>query len=212
MTLSKITALIQPPDKKGRVDVYADGEYIMSVSEDAALEAKLRVGMELNEKALLQVEHSIALSRAKNKAYNYLNYGDMSEQKLFQKLCRCGFDDGIAAECVGKMRDMGFVNDVRYAEALADSLANYKLYGPRRIMQELRQRGIDFETAQSALDGLKTDFSESIKALARGKLRRDMSSPREIQRLIAALIRYGHDYEMIKSSLSEMTDEEEIYE
>ena len=39
-----------------------------------------------------------------------------------------------------------------------------------------------------------------------------MSSPREIQRLIAALIRYGHDYEMIKSSLSEMTDEEEIYE
>ena len=86
MTLSKITALIQPPDKKGRVDVYADGEYIMSVSEDAALEAKLRVGMELNEKALIQVEHSIALSRAKNKAYNYLNYGDMSEQKLFQKL------------------------------------------------------------------------------------------------------------------------------
>ena len=191
MTLSKITALIQPPDKKGRVDVYADGEYIMSVSEDAVLEAKLRVGMELNEKALIQVEHSIALSRAKNKAYNYLSYGDMSEQKL---------------------RDMGFVNDVRYAEALADSLANYKLYGPRRIMQELRQRGIDFETAQSALDGLKTDFSESIKALARGKLRRDMSSPREIQRLIAALIRYGHDYEMIKSSLSEMTDEEEIYE
>lgn len=212
MTLNKITALLQPPDKKGRVDVYADGEYLMSVSEDAALEAKLHVGMELNEKALLQVEHSVSLSRAKNKAYSYLSYGDMSEQKLFQKLCRCGFEDCIAAECVGKMREMGFVDDSRYAKALADSLANSKLYGPRRIIQELRQRGIDFETAQSALDGLKTDFSESVKTLARGKFRRDMSDPREIQRLIAALIRYGHDYETIKSSLSEMTDEEEIYE
>lgn len=39
-----------------------------------------------------------------------------------------------------------------------------------------------------------------------------MSDPREIQKLIAALVRCGHDYDTIKSSLSEMTDEEEIYE
>ena len=212
MTSSKITALLQPPDKKGRVDVYADGEYLMSVSEDAALEAKLRVGMVLDSDALSEVEHSVSLTRAKNKAYSYLSYGDMSERQLFQKLCRCGFEDSIAAECVGKMREMGFVDDARYAASLADSLANSRLYGPRRIEQELYRRGIDSETAKEALDGLETNFTESVKALARGRLRRDMSDPREIQKLIAALVRCGHDYDSIKSSLSEMTDEEEIYE
>ena len=95
---------------------------------------------------------------------------------------------------------------------LADSLANSRLYGPRRIEQELYRRGIDSETAKEALDGLETNFTESVKALARGRLRRDMSDPREIQKLIAALVRCGHDYDTIKSSLSEMTDEEELYE
>ena len=61
MTLNKITALIQRLDKKGIVDVYADGEYLMSVSEDAALEAGLRVGLQINEDFLSQVEHSVQL-------------------------------------------------------------------------------------------------------------------------------------------------------
>ena len=212
MTLSKITALLQPPDKKGRVDVYVDGEYLMSVSENAALEAKLHVGMEIDEQALADIEHSVQITKAKNKAYDYLSYGDMSEKKLLDKLTRFGFSEDIAHECVESMREAGYINNARYACALADSLANTKLYGPRRIMQELKLRGIGIEDAQNALNSLETDYTQSIKALVCGRLRRDMTNPREVQKLIAALMRNGYDYDMIKASLLTMLDEEEIYE
>ena len=212
MTSSKITALVQPPDKKGRVDVYADGEYLMSVSEDAAVEARLRVGMEIDEASLSAIERSSQLARAKNKAYDYLSYGDMSEKKLFDKLCRFGFSEEIALECVDELRRAGYIDNARYASALADSLANSRLYGPRRIIQELRQRGIDGDTAQSAVDGLDTDYGENVRKLACGTLRRDMTNPREIQKLIAALMRRGYDYDTVKSSLASMIEEEETYE
>lgn len=212
MTSSKITSLIQPPDKKGRVDVYADGEYLMSVSEDAALEAGLRVGLEVDEKLLSDVEYSVQMSRAKNKAYDYLSYGDMSEKKLFEKLTRYGFSKDIALDCVEKMRESGYVDNARYAQSLARSLANTRLYGPRRIIQELRRRGVDSQTAQDALDSTDADYEENIRVLARGRLKRDMTDPREVQKLIAALMRSGYDYDTIKSSIASMADGEEIYE
>lgn len=212
MTLNKITALIQRLDKKGIVDVYADGEYLMSVSEDAAIEAGLRVGLQINEDFLSQVEHSVQLSKAKNKAYNYLSYGDMSRKKLFEKLSRYGFDQQICNECVDAMCRSGYIDDMRYACSLAASLATGRLYGPRRIIQELRQRGVDPQTASEALDSLETDFRENIKTLISGRLRRDMSDPKEIKKLISALMRNGYDYDAIKSVLSETAYEEEIYE
>lgn len=212
MILSKITALIQPPDKNGRVDVYADGEYLMSISENAALESGLRVGMEIDEKSLKDIEHSVQLTKAKSKAYDYLSYGDMSEKKLFDKLTRYGFSREIALECVEDMRQRGYIDNTRYAADLAYSLANVRLYGPRRIIQELRLRGIDSQTAQYAVESLDTDFKQSIKALVSGRLKRDMTDPKEVKKLIAALMRNGYDYETVKSSLREIADEEEIYE
>lgn len=212
MTSSKITALLQPPDKKGRVDIYADGEYLMSVSEDAALEAGLKVGLEVDEAFISEIEHSVQLTRAKNKAYTYLSYGDMSEKKLLDKLKKYGFSESIACECVEKLKELGYIDNSRYAAALAESLAGSRLYGPRRILQELRLRGIDEQLSRAAVDALETDFEQSIKRLARGRLKRNMSDPKEVQKLIAALMRNGYGYDMIRSALSDMLCEEEEYE
>lgn len=184
----------------------------MSVSEDAAVEAGLKVGMEIDAGILEKIEHSKLLSRAKNKAYDYLSYGDMSEKKLYDKLIRYGFCEQIARECVENMTELGYINNLRYAGALADSLANNRLYGPRRIEQELRARGISADDAQCAMSGLCADYEKNIQTLARGSLKHDMSNPQEIKKLIGALMRRGYDYDIIKSSLSAMLEQEEIYE
>ena len=51
------------------VDVYADGEYVMSVTEDTAFEAGLKIGKELDVDTLGQIEKSSLLVKAKAKGW-----------------------------------------------------------------------------------------------------------------------------------------------
>lgn len=182
------------PDKKGYTDIYVDGELLLTVSDDAVIEAGLRTGKTFDEDALYETERAVNLTRAKNKAYTYLSYGDMSSKKLFDKLIRAGFDEQTALDCIDAMKNAGYIDDTRYAHALANSLACVKLYGPRRIREELRVRGISGEDADLAIEALDTDFEKSVQALINGKLR----SKTEKQR-ISALIRYGYDYDFIRN-------------
>lgn len=192
----------------GRVDVYADGQLLMTVSENAAADFALYVGMELDADAADALMKRSTADEALKRALRFLDYSDMSEKKMRSKLTHAGFSEQVAAETAERLREMGYLNDLRYAERYAENVANGRLYGPRRIIEELYARGIDRETAQAAVDALDVDFAESVKKLARGRLRRDLSDPAEVKKLIAALMRCGHGYETIKTALAEMTEDE----
>ena len=190
------------------MDVYADGKLLMTVSETAAVDFALYVGMELDAKTADGLARRSTADEALKRAFRFLDYSDMSERKMRSKLTHAGFSEQVAAETVEKLREAGYLDDLRYAERYAENVANGRLYGPRRIIEELYARGIDRETAEAAVEALDVDFTESVKRLANGRLRRDMSSPAEVKKLIAALMRCGHSYETIKTALSEITEDE----
>ena len=206
MISSNITALIPCPDKKGRVDVYADGELLMTLSEDAVIEAGLRVGKTVDANSLLEIEKTVCLVKAKQKAYTYLAYGDLSEKRLLEKLMRAGFSEDIALECVSAMKAAGYVDDERYCAALANDLANRRLYGPRRVYSELLQKGVPEYIAREWETLCECDFEENIKTLATGKFR----DKKDFSKLVTALMRYGYGYDMIRSAVS--VDDEEYYD
>ena len=204
MTLSKISALLQNPDKANIVDVYADGEYVMSVTEDAAFEAGLKIGKELDVNTLDRIEKSTLLVKAKAKAYNFLSYGDMSANTLKTKLTRAGFDDGISDLCVVSMIESGYIDDGRYARSLASYLATVKNYGPRRIEQEMYLKGLSRELSQNAIDELDVDFCETIKAHIPKSF--DFNDKKSRQKLCAALVRRGFDFDTINYVIKEPDD------
>ncbi len=204
MTLSKISALLQNPEKTKMVDVYADGEYVLTLTEDTAFEAGLKIGKILDAETLNQIEKSTLLVKAKAKAYNYLGFGDMSAKTLKTKLFRAGFDEEISDECVFAMIESGYINDERYASSLANYLATVKNYGPRRIEQEMFQKGIERDIAQSAIDELSVDFYETIKAHIPKNF--DFNDKKACQKLCAALVRRGFDFDTINYVIKEPDD------
>ncbi len=206
MTLSKITAFIENPDKNGLVDVYADGELMLTLTEDAVIEAGLFVGMDVDADTLSHIEYSSLLVKAKQKAYNYLSYGDMSAATLKRKLVTYGFDELIADDCVYAMAQAGYVDDERYAHLLANYLANVKYYGKRRIMQELMAKGVEKDIANIAIDALTTDFSQTIKNHIPQRI--DFSDKKQLSRLVNSLLRRGFDYDTVRSVISEYDVEE----
>ena len=192
--MSKITGLLPHPDKKRYTDIYVDGELLLTVSDDAVIEAQLRTGAEFDEDKLYEIERAVSLTRAKNKAYLCLSYGDMSAKRLHEKLTHAGFDADIADECVAAMKQSGLIDDERYAVFFAKHLACTKLYGPRRIRDELRAHGVSAEITEDVVSTLDVDFDENIRKLVQGKFK----SKTDKRALCAALIRYGYDYDSVR--------------
>ena len=186
------------------VDVYADGEYVLTLTEDTAFEAGLKIGKQLDTRTLEQIEKSSQLVKAKAKAYNYLSYGDMSAHTLKTKLIRAGFLEEISDLCVDSMTESGYIDDGRYAKALANYLATVKCYGPRRIVQEMFLKGVDRDIIEDAVCALDVDFCETIKTHIPKNI--DVSDKKARQKLCASLVRRGFDFDTINYVIKEPDD------
>lgn len=74
-----------------------------------------------------------------------------SESALLRRLLRRGFSGDVATAAVAKIREYGYVDD----QKLAASVAGRKQrsgFGSRRITADLRGRGLDQDTIDTALN------------------------------------------------------------
>jgi SOS response regulatory protein OraA/RecX len=122
--------------------------------------------------------------RARKSAVNILSYADNTESKLREKLAAKGYSREASDDAVEYVIGRGWLNERRQAETALRYLAEVKLYGRRRILQELRKRGFRREINHGCdFDGC--DFASNCLRLweKRGKT--------EDERTIAFLIRAG---------------------
>jgi regulatory protein len=91
----------------------------------------------------------------------------LTAHELSERLRAKGFDEQVRADVVERMVDAGLVDDVRYAEAFVRARLG-RGHGPRRIMNDMRVRGIDTEIATTALGSVAgdDDFTSACIELA----------------------------------------------
>jgi len=78
------------------------------------------------------------------------------------------------AAAIARLRELGLLDDKKFAEQYASSLARNRSFGRRRIERELKAKLVDYRTIEPALDRAFEETSERIvleQALAK-KLRR----------------------------------------
>ena len=90
----KITS-ITTQKRPGRFNVFLDGNYAFSVSEDVLIKFQLSKGKELDSADLEEIFQADALSKALNKALDYLSYSLRTEKETRQKLAKEGLADDI---------------------------------------------------------------------------------------------------------------------
>ncbi len=208
MTSNKpeITAIALNPAHPGKRDLFIDGEFYLSVPVEFLDD--LYVGAPFGEEEEAALLLAAKLVPAKEKAYQYLAYGDLSRKRLYEKLTRFGIEEEVADAACAKMEEQGFINDERLASSLAERYAASKKWGPRRILQELYQKGIPMDLAKAATEDLETDFTESVEYHLDTKYRgRDYSDRKEVQKVIQGLMRLGFDYDTIRSAIYQRTED-----
>ena len=193
--------------KKGRFLVrLADGD-ILRVTEEELLRFGLKAGMELDEAALEAVKASMRASSARVTAANMIGSRALSKKELTRRLVKKGSDETDAQAAADWLEDIGAVDDAGYAAAVARHYGG-KGYGPQRVREELRRRGVDRALWDEALEEMP-ETAEILDQLIRKKCRGELSDPREKKRVSDALLRRGFAWSDVKAAMGRYTEIEE---
>ncbi|WP_224983620.1 regulatory protein RecX [Geomonas agri] len=125
-----------------------------------------------------------------------LTLRDHSEGELRKKLSGKGYEESDIEAAVGRMKELGYLDDLRFARSFASSaLRNGKGVGPR-LKLELSRRGVASSIVSQVLDELAQEYSEA-ELLAQVMERRypgfdaATASDKEKRRIVGYLQRKG---------------------
>ena len=114
--------------------------------------------------------------------------------ELAKALARREISDEVIAEVLDRYDEVGIIDDAAFARAWVSSRHHGRGLAKRALANELRQRGVDAETASEALESLDEDAeAETARALVDRKLRTATGTPDQVfRRLVGMLARKGY--------------------
>lgn len=145
----KITA-IQAQKHKGRYNIFIDGQYRFPVSEEVLIQFRLHKDQEITNDQIQAITDADSISKAYNKALDYLSYQLRTEKEIIQYLQKHEFTDLQIEPVLQRLRNQGYINDLEYAKSYVRTIAKTSDKGPTVITQNLRKKGVlenDIETA-----------------------------------------------------------------
>lgn len=155
---------------------------------------------EISHETALEISYADEQYRAIKKAFDLLAYGRNSEKTLTEKLRSRGFRPEVASDAAAYMKRNGYIKEgedaIREAECCVE-----KLWGKRRVLMHLHEKGYDGEALEVAKGYLETvDFVELCVKLIRAKYRTLPKEEKEHQRVVSGLVRYGYSFNEIKAA------------
>ncbi len=198
VTLVSLSVYASETDTQGQ-------KYTLRLLSVTCKELGLSVGR-ISGDLLKEIREAECLYQAVIKSMELLGYGSMSRRCLEQKLTARGFSREIAALAAAHMTDAGYLDDTDTAERFARRGVD-KLWGPRRIKDDLFARGFTAEVVEITLSELDdVDFGANCATVVRkkyGGVPKDMAARRK---LAAALVRLGYASEHINRAVRSETD------
>ena len=194
------------PGKRDKIHIYIDGDYQTTVDSLYFGSCGLRDGAELTAEEAADFLREANGRRAFNKGASLLSYQDRTRKQLVDRL-REDYGEEAAEAAADRLTELRLLDDTRFAENYAAELLRRKKCAPRRILQELLQKGVDRETAEAAVGGLDFAADVSIIELLETKFAGKYDDEKGLRRTIAALQRLGYGYGDIRGALRQIEEE-----
>jgi regulatory protein len=150
--MKKITAIEAQKRTPDRVNIHLDGEFAFGLSRIVA--AWLRVGQELSEEKVEQLQAEEARERALQQAMLFLGYRARSESEIRQNLRKHEIPEPIIEQTLERLRQDGLANDNQFARAWVENRSAFRPRSRRLMAMELRQKGLDDEAISSATENV----------------------------------------------------------
>jgi regulatory protein len=153
------------------------------------------------------------LEAAKQKAYRLLALRPHSEKELEKKLREKGFPAVVIKETLEKLHDLKYLNDASFAVSLARNLAVNKLWGNRKIIASLREKGIAADLIDLSMEQARQELpeEEAIDVLIKKKTAKKKPSAfdvKEKQKIFQTLMGRGFPPGLILNKLGKIKKED----
>ena len=198
----RIERIQASPRKKGRVLVFLEDGACLKITEQELLDFGLRPGDELDDQRLDQLKEAAGVSNVKAAAADLIGKRAMSRHDLERKLQEKGASQAEARYAAEWLEAIGALNDADYAAILVRHCAGLG-YGPARIREKLREKGVPRELWDEALDQAG-DSAEQVDRFLAAKLRGRTPEEAEKRRLTSALLRRGFSWGDIREAWSRL--------
>ena len=139
-------------------------------------------------------------------ALTLLSARELSESQIRSRLKRRKFDADDIDSAVSRLKDNRTLNDRRVALAIARMESSIKRRGRARVIQKIRQAGIDGDTADDAVREVFEDVDESdlldqaLERKLRGKTVKELDDKGRA-RIMRALVGQGFSFEAVMKRL-----------
>lgn len=203
--MRKITAIQVQKRNPNRVNIHLDGEYAFGLTRIVA--AWLQVGQTLDEEKIANLQAEDARERAMQQALFYLSYRARSEKEIRQNLSKHEIPDVVIEETLERLRQNGFANDEQFANTWVENRSTFRPRGRRALTQELRQKGIDHSTIESALEDLDEEalaYEAGLKKARKLKVQEWSDFRKKTSDFLA---RRGFSYSVIAPIVSRLWNE-----
>lgn len=146
------------------------------------------------------------------RALRLLSVRPRSRRELEDRLLRAGFESAEVQEELGRLQDVGLIDDERFAREFTDHQVGTRLAGRRAVRSALSAKGVDRGTIELVLAEMAGDEAERAEELARARVSRLAGLPPEkaYARLVSLLVRRGHEPETARRAARSALAVEEV--
>lgn len=158
------------------------------------------IGSALTEREWEELYARGEQARAKEYALWLLSQRDYAAAELRRKV-KDKTDAATADLVVERLTELGFLHDEQYAVRLARDLCERKHYPRRRAAETMRQKGIDRDVIETALEEIGAEDTEQALALLRKKCYTADSDEDARRKVRDFLLRYGFSYDTVREAM-----------
>ncbi len=208
----KITSITTQKRNNNRVNISIDGRYRFSLDTYQLVELGIKVGIEYAETDLVTLEQESMFGKIYGRALEYCLMRPHSAREVQNYLYRKtrskrdktgelkpGVSSEITVRVFERLVEKGYVNDQKFASFWIENRSLNKGISSRKLMAELREKGVSKTIIEDTLIEAQRSDSEEIQKIITKKL----SHYPDEKKLIAYLARQGFEYNEIKQALDE---------
>ena len=192
---------------RGLYEIECDGEVLGLLDRATVNRLGITPGRDVDSEELTDAIDALARKRALDRALGMVARREVCRAMVIKKLAP-EFGGDIASDTADRLEELGLLSDKRYARMLADDLYTFRHFYYRRVVFELRQKGVDAELAEEAARELAPDEHEALRDIIENTRLVDLSDEKSRRRAFATLSRYGYS----SSAISQALHSDDYYE
>ncbi len=196
----KITMIKPAVKTKGRFNIFVDTKYSFSLDEQQLLDLKIKRGQEISEQELENLKKESDFGKKYARSLELIMRRIRSVKEIHDYAWRKKWEVEETARIIEKLVSKGYVNDEKFAEAWVRSRAALKHISKRKLIVELRQKGIPGDIIEQTLE--RSEEYNEQQALAE-LVDKKKARYTDRNKFTAYLLRQGFRYDDVKQVLTE---------